>query len=195
MNKIETVSVYCASSTKIDSKYFDAAKRLAQLLAARDITLMNGGGCFGLMSAMTDEMLAAGGEAVGVIPQFMVDHHWNYDKMSSTIVVDSMHERKQYMADHSDAVIALPGGCGTWDEVIEIITWKQLGLYLNPIVLLNIDGYYDPLLAMFDKALEEHFMGTMHANLWNVATTPEEAVDLIFNIPLWDKSFSKFAAI
>lgn len=195
MNKIETVSVYCASSTKIDSKYFDAAKRLAQLLAARDITLMNGGGCFGLMSAMTDEMLAAGGEAIGVIPQFMVDHHWNYDKMSSTIVVDSMHERKQYMADHSDAVIALPGGCGTWDEVIEIITWKQLGLYLNPIVLLNIDGYYDPLLAMFDKALEEHFMGTMHANLWNVATTPEEAVDLIFNIPLWDKSFSKFAAI
>lgn len=106
-----------------------------------------------------------------------------------------MHERKQMMADDSDAVIALPGGCGTWDELMEIITWKQLGLYVKPIVILNIDGYYDSLLAMFEKAIEENFMGVLHANLWNVAQTPEEAMELIYSVPLWDKSFSKFAAI
>jgi uncharacterized protein (TIGR00730 family) len=195
MNEIHTVSVFCASSSKINPKYVDAATRLGELFAEKNICLLNGGGKFGLMSVMTDAVVDRGGEAVGVIPQFMVDHHWDYDKMTRMIVVRDMHERKQTMANMSDAVIALPGGCGTWDELIEIITWKQLGLYLNPIVILNIDGYYDPLLQMFQKAIDEHFMRVLHADLWNVATTPEEAVDLIFQLPLWNSNFSKFAAI
>jgi uncharacterized protein (TIGR00730 family) len=195
MNQIHTICVYCASSTKIDRKYVLAAERLGELLAERHISLMNGGGKFGLMSAMTDVVVNHGGEAIGVIPQFMVDHGWDYNKMSKTIVVKDMHERKQLMADKSDAIIALPGGCGTLDELLEIITWKQLGLYENPIIILNIDGYYDPLLEMFDKAIHNNFMGVLHANLWNVAQTPEEAIELIYNTPLWDKSYSKFAAI
>jgi uncharacterized protein (TIGR00730 family) len=195
MNQIHTICVYCASSTKIDRKYVLAAERLGELLAERHISLMNGGGKFGLMSAMTDAVVNHGGEAIGVIPQFMVDHGWDYNKMSKTIVVKDMHERKQLMADKSDAIIALPGGCGTLDELLEIITWKQLGLYENPIIILNIDGYYDPLLEMFDKAIHNNFMGVLHANLWNVAQTPEEAIELIYNTPLWDKSYSKFAAI
>lgn len=195
MNQIHTICVYCASSTKIDRKYVLAAERLGVMLAERQISLMNGGGKFGLMSAMTDAVVNHGGEAIGVIPQFMVDHGWDYNKMSKTIVVKDMHERKQLMADKSDAVIALPGGCGTLDELLEIITWKQLGLYENPIIILNIDGYYDPLLEMFDKAIHDNFMGVLHANLWNVAQTPEEAIELIYNTPLWDKSYSKFAAI
>ena len=195
MNQIKTVCVYCASSTKIAPEYFEVAARLGELIGKKKLTLMNGGGKFGLMAATADAVVKNGGEAVGIIPQFMVDHGWNYDRMSKMVVVKSMHERKQMMADRSDAVIALPGGCGTWDELLEIITWKQLGLYANPIVIVNVGGYYDSLLAMFDKALEENFMGVRHADLWNVAQTAEEAMDLIYNIPLWDKSYSKFAAI
>ncbi|NLI36745.1 MAG: TIGR00730 family Rossman fold protein [Bacteroidales bacterium] len=195
MNQIKTVCVYCASSTKIAPEYFEVATRLGELIGKKKLTLMNGGGKFGLMAATADAVVKNGGEAIGIIPQFMVDHGWDYDRMSKMVVVESMHQRKQMMADRSDAVIALPGGCGTWDELLEIITWKQLGLYANPIVIVNVDGYYDSLLAMFDKALEENFMGVRHADLWNVAQTAEEAMDLIYNIPLWDKSYSKFAAI
>ncbi len=195
MNQINKVCVYCASSTKIAPKYFEVATRLGELIGKKKLTLLNGGGKFGLMAATTDAVIENGGVAIGIIPQFMIDHGWDYDKMSQMIVVDGMHERKQMMADKSDAVIALPGGCGTWDELIEIITWKQLGLYQGPIVILNQDGYYDPLLAMFDRALEENFMGVRHADLWNVATTAEEAMDMIYTIPLWDKSYTKFAAI
>lgn len=195
MNQIKTVCVYCASSTKIAPEYFEVAARLGELIGKKKLTLMNGGGKFGLMAATADAVVKNGGEAIGIIPQFMVDHGWDYDRMSEMVVVKSMHERKQMMADRSDAVIALPGGCGTWDELLEIITWKQLGLYANPIVIVNVGGYYDSLLAMFDKALEENFMGVRHADLWNVAQTAEEAMDLIYSIPLWDKSYSKFAAI
>ena len=106
-----------------------------------------------------------------------------------------MHERKQLMADLSDAIIALPGGCGTLEELLEAITWKQLGLYLNPIVILNTNGYFDPLLAMFQKAVDKNFMRSQHLKLWAVAKTPQEAVDLIYSEPKWDKNVRKFAAI
>jgi uncharacterized protein (TIGR00730 family) len=195
MNKINKVCVYCASSTKIAPKYFEAAAQLGTLIGKKKLTLLNGGGKYGLMATTADAVIENGGVAIGIIPQFMIDHGWQYDKMSQMIVVNGMHERKQMMADESDAVIALPGGCGTWDELIEIITWKQLGLYSGPIVILNQDGYYDPLLMMFDHALKDNFMGVRHADLWSVATTVEEAMDMIYNIPLWDKSYTKFAAI
>ena len=106
-----------------------------------------------------------------------------------------MHERKQTMANLSDGVIALPGGCGTLEELLEIITWKQLGLYLNPIIILNIDGFYDALLAQLSKAVEENFMRSIHADIWKVATTPDEAVELLLSTPAWDKNIRKFAAI
>ena len=106
-----------------------------------------------------------------------------------------MHERKQKMANLSDGIIALPGGCGTLEELLEIITWKQLGLYLNPIVILNINGFYDPLLQMLDQAIEQHFMRPEHGKIWQVATTVEEAVDLLYTTPVWNKEIRKFAAI
>ena len=98
-------------------------------------------------------------------------------------------------SEAADAVIALPGGCGTLEELFEIITWKQLGLFLNPIVILNIDGYYDPLIAMLNKAIDENFMRHEHARLWQVAQTPQEAIDDILNAPAWDPSIRKIAAI
>lgn len=193
-NKISSVCVYCASSTKIPSVYFDAAEELGRLLGERKLRVVNGAGNFGLMRAVSDATLAAGGTVTGVIPRFMVEQDWYHKGLTELIEVETMHERKQRMANLSDAVIALPGGCGTLEELLEIITWKQLGLYLNPIVILNINHYYDPLLELFRKAAEENFMRPQHTQMWAVAETPEEALHLIYHEPKWDGSFCKIAA-
>lgn len=195
MNKITSVCVYSASSTKIDSVYFDAARELGTLLGQRHIRLVNGAGNMGLMSAVADAALAAGGEVTGVIPRFMVEQGWHHTGLTELVEVESMHERKKLMADLSDAVIALPGGCGTLEELLEIITWKQLGLYLNPIVILNVKGYFDPLLDVLRRAVDENFMRVQHGAIWQVAETVSEAVELIHTAPLWDVSIRKFAAI
>ena len=195
MNKIASVCVYSASSTKIDPVYFDTAYELGTLLGQQHIRLINGAGNMGLMSAVSDAALAAGGEGTGVIPRFMVEQGWHHTGLTRLVEVESMHERKKMMADLSDAVIALPGGCGTLEELLEIITWKQLGLYLNPVVILNVKGYFDPLLAMLQRAVEENFMRTQHGSIWHVAKTVREAVELVHTVPLWDVSIRKFAAI
>lgn len=195
MNKITSVCVYSASSTKIDSVYFDAARELGTLLGGRHIRLVNGAGNMGLMAAAADAALAAGGEVTGVIPRFMVEQGWHHTGLTELVEVDSMHERKKLMADLSDAVIALPGGCGTLEELLEVITWKQLGLYLNPIVVLNVKGYFDPLLGMLRRAMDENFMREQHGAIWHTARTPREAVELIHTVPLWDASVRKLAAI
>ena len=195
MNKIASVCVYSASSTKIDPVYFDTAYELGTLLGQQHIRLINGAGNMGLMSAVSDAALAAGGEVTGVIPRFMVEQGWHHTGLTRLVEVESMHERKKMMADLSDAVIALPGGCGTLEELLEIITWKQLGLYLNPVVILNVKGYFDPLLAMLQRAMVENFMRTQHGSIWHVANTVRDAVELVHTVPLWDVSIRKFAAI
>ncbi len=195
MNNINSVCVYSASSTKIDQTYFNAATKLGQLLAQKDIRLINGAGSIGLMRAVADGSLQAGGKVIGVIPRFMVEQNWHHKGLTKLVEVDSMHERKQLMADLSDGIIAMPGGCGTLEELLEIITWKQLGLYFNPIVILNINNFFDPLLAQLNEAVEQNFMRPQHAAIWSVATTPEEAVNLLFTTPIWDKEIRKFAAI
>ena len=195
MNKINSVCVYCASSTKIDALYVDAAHELGTLLGQAGIRVINGAGNRGLMAAISDAALAAGGEVTGVIPRFMVEQGWHHTGLTELIEVEDMHQRKETMARLSDAVIALPGGCGTLEELMEIITWKQLGLYLNPIVILNTNGYYDPLFAFFSRAVEERFMGSRHSELWRVARTPAEAVELIRATPIWDVAVRKFAEI
>ena len=182
MNQINSVCVYSASSTKIDAVYFQAADTLGYLLAEHRIRLINGAGSIGLMRSVADAVLKNGGEVTGVIPRFMVEQNWHHTGLTELIEVESMHERKRKMADLSDGIIALPGGCGTLEELLEIITWKQLGLYLNPIVILNINGFFDPLLEM-------------HGDIWKVAQTPEEAVQLLYETPVWDISIRKFAAI
>ena len=114
------------------------------------------------MKAVADATLEDGGTVTGVIPHFMVEQGWHHKGLTKLIETENMHERKQLMADLSDGVIALPGGCGTLEELLEIITWKQLALYLKPIVILNIDGFFNPLLEMLDRAIEENFMRTEH---------------------------------
>lgn len=195
MNQMHSVCVYSASSTKIDSIYFKAAEELGRLFAERHIRLINGAGSIGLMRSVADAVLENGGDVTGVIPRFMVEQDWHHKGLTELIEVDSMHERKQKMADLSDAVIALPGGCGTLEELLEIITWKQLGLYLNPIVILNVNGFFNPLLEMLERAIDENFMRRQHGDIWKVARTAEEAVELLYTTPVWDESIRKFAAI
>ena len=169
MNQINSVCVYSASSTKIDAVYFQAADTLGYLLAEHRIRLINGAGSIGLMRSVADAVLKNGGEVTGVIPRFMVEQNWHHTGLTELIEVESMHERKRKMADLSDGIIALPGGCGTLEELLEIITWKQLGLYLNPIVILNINGFFDPLLEMLEKAIDENFMRRQHGDIWNIS--------------------------
>ena len=195
MNTVKNVCVYCASSTQIDPIYFDSASKLGHLLAERNINLINGAGKTGLMGASSDAALKAGGTVTGVIPQFMVENEWHHHQLTQLVITETMHERKQLMAKMSDGVIALPGGCGTMEELMEIITWKQLGLFLKPIIILNIDGFYDPLLCMFQKAIDTHFMRPEHGAIWQVAQTPEEAIDMLYNIPHWNKDIQKIASI
>jgi uncharacterized protein (TIGR00730 family) len=195
MNQIKNVCVYSASSTKIAPVYFAVAEELGHLLASKGINLINGAGSIGLMAATSNAALASGGTVTGVIPQFMVEQGWHHTGLTQLIETETMHERKRLMADMSDGVIALPGGCGTLEELLEIITWKQLGLYLNPIVVLNVEGYFNPLLEMLHKAIDENFMRPEHGNIWVVAETPEEAVQLLYDTPVWSKEIRKIAAI
>ena len=195
MNQIKSICVYSASSTKIDQVYFDAAAQLGRLMAEHHIRLVNGAGSIGLMSAVADAVIANDGEVTGVIPTFMIEQNWHHKGLTELVEVESIHERKQLMAKLSDAIIALPGGCGTLEELLAIITWKQLGLYLNPIVILNINGFFEPLLAMLDKAIDQNFMRKEHGEIWTVATTPSQALEQIYNTPRWDESIRKFAAI
>lgn len=189
------IAVYCASSTKISPIYFQAAQELGRLMAEQGIGLINGAGNMGLMAATSDACLAAGGEVTGVIPTFMVEQGWHHKGLTHIIETPDMHTRKATIARLNDGCIALPGGCGTLEELMEVITWKQLGLYLKPIVILNIDSYYDHLLAQLEHGIEEHFMGERHREIWRVATSAREAIDLVLSTPLWDSSVRKFAAI
>ena len=172
------VCVFGASSANIDARYTDDARELGRRLAENGWRCVNGGGSVGLMGAVTDGTLDAGGEVTGVIPKFMVDNGWCYDRLEDVVVTADMHQRKQIMSEMADAVIALPGGVGTLEELLETLTWRQLGLVKTPIIILNSLGYYDNLLSMLSHAIDEGFMKQSHARLWQVATTPEQAIAL-----------------
>ncbi len=193
MSEIKRVAVYAASSSQVSCEYIDAAAELGRTLAAEGIEIVYGAGKVGLMGALADAALDAGGKVTGVIPQFMVDNGWCREKLTNLIVTPDMHTRKEKIVSLADATIALPGGVGTLEELMEIITWKQLGLYANPIVILNTRGYFNPLKEMLERAVEEKFMREIHRNLWSIADTPRQAADLIRNTPQWDTAISKMA--
>ena len=195
MNTIKNVCVYSASSTQIAPLYFQVAEELGRLLAEKHINLINGAGYRGLMGATSNAALAAGGTVTGIIPRFMVEQGWHHQGLTRLVETETIHERKQLMADLSDGVIALPGGCGTLEELLEIITWKQLGLYLKPIVILNVDGYYNPLIEMLQNAISGNFMRKEHEAIWQVATTAQEAVECLYHAPAWSREIRKYAAI
>lgn len=194
-NRVESICVYCASSTQIDKRYFQEAHELGRLMGQRGITLVNGAGSMGLMAASADGCLEVGGKAIGIIPTFMVEAGWCHQGMTQIIETTDIHQRQEKMAELTDGAIVLPGGCGTFAELMELITWKQLGIYLKPIVLLNTNGYYEPLLRVLHQAADQNFMRQQHTAIWQVADTPEEAIEMILNTPLWDPEIRRFAKI
>lgn len=193
--KIKTVTIYAASSSQVAPIYFEVAEELGKLIAESGLTCINGAGNKGLMAAVSDAVLQHGGKVCGIIPEFMLDEGWGHEGLSETIVTSSMHERKEQMAQKSDACIALPGGIGTLEEMLEIMTWKQLGLYAKPIVVLNVNHYFDDLFAMLKKAEQENFMHHKHQGIWQVATTPQEAIEIVFQQTEWEKCPRSFAAM
>lgn len=173
---MQSVCVFCGSSSGADPVYVDAADRLGKLLAAEGITLVYGGACVGLMGAVADATLAAGGKAIGVLPDFLRRKELAHPRLTELFVVSSMHERKARMAELADGFIALPGGMGTLEEFCEIITWAQLGLHQKPCCLLNVQEYYEPLLRFVDRMAGEGFLKEQQKGLVLSAPTPEEAL-------------------
>jgi uncharacterized protein (TIGR00730 family) len=195
MGKVKSIAVYCASSNKVRACFVDVAERLGELIATSGKRVIYGDGGIGLMAAVARGALKAGGEVVGVIPQFMVDQKWNNPDSTETIVTQTMHERKTTICEMADAMVALPGGIGTFEELLECLTWKQLGLHHNPVVILNTDGYYDKLLACIDLMVEEQMMRPIHKDMFVVVKEPEEVLSAIENAPAWDPSTRRLASI
>ena len=155
---IRRICVFCGSSAGTREDYQIATRGLAAALIARGIGVVYGGACVGLMGVLADAMLAGGGDVIGVIPRALVEREIAHPGLTRLHVVDSMHERKALMAEHADAFVALPGGFGTVEEFCEAVTWTQLGLHRKRCGLLNVAGFYDPLLALFDRAVEDGFL-------------------------------------
>ena len=145
------------------------------------------------MGALADGALAEGGRVIGVLPRFMDPLEWGHRGLTDLRVTDNIHERKRLMLELSDAVVALPGGCGTLEELFEAITWKRLGLYLKPIAMVNLDGFFDPCLQLLARCIAERFMDQRHAEMWSVVSTPEEVLGALASAPEWSMATRAFA--
>jgi uncharacterized protein (TIGR00730 family) len=173
------VCVFCGSSSGLNPVYGEAARHLGSLIGKHSATLVYGGGKVGLMGITADAVMASGGKVIGVIPEFLVKREVGHHGVTQLEIVESMHERKNRMADLANAFIAMPGGWGTLEEVAEILTWKQLGLIDQPVIILNINGFFDPLLKQIQSMLEEGFLKPEYIENLKVAATPQEAIRYI----------------
>jgi uncharacterized protein (TIGR00730 family) len=189
------VCVYCASSRTSHPEYREAAFRLGVVLAEQDLGVVYGGGARGSMGALADGALSKGGRVVGILPRFMADLEWGHPGLTELELVEDMRTRKHIMLTRSQAAIALPGGSGTLEELLEAITLKRLGLYLNPILLVNTRGFFNPLLELFAHAIEENFMDERHARMWEVVAQPEEVPEALNRAAAWGADARSFAAL
>jgi len=176
---MEAVCVYCGSSDKINRVYIEAARQMGVTIAKRGLRLVYGAGSTGLMGAVADGALEAGGEVIGVMPKIFDTPQLAHQGITRYEVVKDLHTRKARIAEISDGFIALPGGYGTLEELLEILTWAQIGLHSKPIGLLNTNGYYDALLAFFDQIEREGFMYAEHQSLYRCASEPEKLLDMM----------------
>jgi hypothetical protein len=190
-----TVCVFAASSNRIDNEYGMAAAKLGSLLAKAGIEVVFGGGGIGLMGKMADAVLENGGKITGVLPSFMKEEGWGHLGLNEMIITGDMSERKKKMFSMSDAVIALPGGIGTLEELTEAITLKQLSLFSGPIIILNTLGYYKSLIKFIEHMIDNHFMRFEHKGIWEIVNTPEEAIKALNNKNRGNKEWRKIARI
>ena len=174
MSTVRRICVFCGSSEGSNPIFREAAQELGRALVDRRIGLVFGGGGIGLMGALADAVIAGGGEAIGVIPAALATKEVAHGSLAEMCIVKTMHERKAMMADLADIFLALPGGMGTFDELFEILTWAQLGIHRKPIGLLNVNGYFDPLIYMVDHAVREGFIAPAHRGLLVIAETVDD---------------------
>ncbi|NII11408.1 TIGR00730 family Rossman fold protein [Oleiagrimonas sp. C23AA] len=189
------ICVYCASSDHADARYREAAHRLGALIAEAGHTLVYGGGSRGSMGAVADGALSAGGEVIGILPRFMADLEWGHPGLTELQLVEDMRERKHRLLTDSDAVIALPGGCGTLEELFEAMTLKRLALYFKPMILLNTRNFYTPLVRFMEHIIAERFMNPEHAAMWQLVDEPEQVLDAIADAPSWGEDARRLAAV
>ena len=189
------ICVYAASSAQVAPEFHTAARLLGETLAREGCTVVYGGGSQGLMGALADGALSQGGEVIGILPKFMADLEWGHPGLTHLDLVEDMRERKHKLLTGSDAVIALPGGCGTLEELFEAITLKRLGIYFNPIVLLNTRGYYAPLQGFMEQVISEKFMNPEHAAMWSLVDAVGEVLPRIRDTPKWREDARDYAVV
>ncbi len=183
MTELRALCVYCGSSNSAAASHLETAAELGRLAAQRGVEIVFGGGRVGLMGALADGALAEGGRVVGIIPKHLEAREVGHEGLSELVVVDSMHTRKRRMFERADAFCILPGGLGTLDEAFEIITWKQLGLHDKPIVLVNLEGFWEPLLVLFAHQLAAGYLHERHWHLFNVVGRVNEVFDAVAGAP------------
>lgn len=189
------VCVYCASSGSCDPEYHAVARRVGELLAADGRPVVYGGSRVGSMGAVADGALSRGGRVVGVLPKFLRDMELSHDGLTELHVVEDMRARKHLMLSQAEAVVALPGGCGTFEELLEAITLKRLGIFLGPILIVNTRDFYAPLLALFDAAVRERFMDERHRAMWQVVPDPDSILPALAAAPPWSAEMRQYAAV
>ena len=192
---IRTVCVYCSSSDRTPPVYLEATARLGRLLAEAGIGVVYGGSSLGSMGRMAASALDAGGRVTGILPRFMDELEWGNRALTELRIVDDMHERKRLMLELSDAVIALPGGCGTLEELFEAITWKRLGLYFGPVLLVNVNRFYDPCIELLNRSVDQGFMNPKHREMWTVVDSPGDVVERLRSTPAWTRDARAFARV
>jgi len=185
--QISQVCVYCGSSSKVNEIYLQSTQILADVLVDNNITVVYGGGNGGLMGKLADRVLERNGRIIGIMPHFLDDIEIAHKGVKELHIVADMHERKKRFLDGTDALIALPGGCGTLEELLEAVTLKRIGLFNKPIIIVNINGFYDPLITMLNRCIEEKFMSDFHHDLWTIIDDPAKVVDAIRKSPLFSK--------
>jgi uncharacterized protein (TIGR00730 family) len=191
----KNITLFCASSPGIPLHYFEAAEELTQLLVGEGYGLLYGGGATGLMGCVADTALKMNGRIKGIIPRFMIDVEWEHKGVKDMVHVETMHQRKALLIKNTSAVIALPGGSGTLEELYEVVSLKKLGQFPHPIVLLNTRGYFNPIIEMAQKMADENFMRQEHLSIWEVSDTPEGVIAAINNHIPWGPDVIQFATI
>ncbi|QTN39776.1 TIGR00730 family Rossman fold protein [Cryomorphaceae bacterium] len=190
---IKRVCVYCASSAKIDPVYFEETRRLARALVAADIDVVYGGGAVGLMGTLADTVIQEGGRIKGIMPKFMNEVEWAHKDVTDFEFTNTMHERKAKFLEGIDGLITLPGGSGTLEEFFEAITLKRLGQFTKPIVVLNTNGFYDPLKELLEMCVSQKFMHEKHLAMWDIVDRVEDVLPSLENAQAWDDDPLSFA--
>ncbi|MDR0755283.1 MAG: TIGR00730 family Rossman fold protein [Prevotellaceae bacterium] len=192
---IKRICIFCSSSDKIDKAHFDAAEKIAFELTKAGYVIVCGGGSHGLMGKIIETSIKNGGYVIGVIPEFMRTVEWDSKEVNELVVVEDMRERKKLMIENVDAVIALAGGCGTLEELMEVITLKRLGKFTKPIIILNTNGFYNYLKELLDKMIDENFMNRQSVDIWKFVDSPEQVLDAISSSAPWNSDAIKFAVV